>query len=57
MTHGGYSSSVMKTALGLIGIVAFIVGVIGFAAFMTWVVVKVSPAGGPKPKSGEAEPS
>ena len=57
MTHGGYSSSVMKTALGLIGIVLFIVGVIGFAAFMTWVVVKVSPAGGPKRKSGEAEPS
>ena len=47
----------MKTALGLIGIILFIVGVIGFAAFMTWIVVKVSPAGKPKPKSGEPEPS
>ena len=47
----------MKTALGLFGIVLFIIGVIGFAALMTWVVVKVSPAGGPKPKPGEPNPS
>jgi hypothetical protein len=53
VTHDGYCISVMKTALGLIGIVAFIVGVIGFAAFMTWLVVKLSPAGSPKPKPDE----
>jgi hypothetical protein len=47
----------MKTALGLIGIILFIVGVISFAAFMTWIVVKVSPAGGPKPKTDELKPS
>jgi len=47
----------METVLGLIGIILFIVGVIGFAAFMTWLVVKLSPAPGPKPKSGEPEAS
>jgi hypothetical protein len=47
----------MKTALGLIGIALFIVGVISFAAFMTWIVVKLSPARTPKPKSREPEPS
>jgi hypothetical protein len=39
----------MSTALGLIGLVLFIVGVIAFAAGITWAVVKISPAPGSKP--------
>jgi hypothetical protein len=31
------------TVLGLIGLVLFIVGVIGLAAGITWIVIKVSP--------------
>ena len=34
----------MDTVLGLLGLIAFIVCVIVFAAAMTWLVVKVSPA-------------
>jgi hypothetical protein len=34
----------MDTALGLIGIIVFAASVIGLAAAVTWVVVKVSPA-------------
>ena len=34
----------MDTALGLIGILVFAAAVIGLAAAVTWVVVKVSPA-------------
>jgi len=33
----------MATALGLIGLVAFIVCVIALAAGITWLVVKISP--------------
>jgi hypothetical protein len=33
----------VETVLGLIGLVAFIVCVISFAAGVTWLVVKVSP--------------
>jgi hypothetical protein len=33
----------MKNALGLLGIVVFIVCVIGLAATMTWLVVKLGP--------------
>src|SRR5205823_2165367 len=47
----GYSRSVMATALGLIGLVAFIVSVIALAAGITWLVVKISP------KKENAEPS
>ena len=43
----------METVLGLLGIVVWIVGVIAFAAAVTWVVVKVSP--GEKPS--EPKPS
>src|SRR5439155_13727873 len=39
----GYSRSVMANALGLIGLLAFIVSVIAVAAAVTWLVVKVSP--------------
>ena len=34
----------MSTALGLIAFVVFILAVIGIAAGITWVVVRVSPA-------------
>ena len=33
----------METALGLFGIVVFIVGVIALAAAVTWTVVKLTP--------------
>ena len=33
----------METALGLLGIVAWILIVIGLAAAITWAVVKLSP--------------
>jgi hypothetical protein len=36
----------VKNVLGLIGLAIFIVCVIGLAAFVTWVVVRLSP----KPK-------
>jgi len=51
----GYSSSVMATALGLFGIVAFVACVIAFAAAMTWLVVKLSPAGARKPSLDRGE--
>jgi hypothetical protein len=41
----------MSTALGLVGLVAFIVSVIVLAALVTWAVVKISPA----PKSGSTD--
>jgi hypothetical protein len=34
----------MGTALGLIGIIAFILCVVALAAGVTWVVVRVSPS-------------
>jgi hypothetical protein len=34
----------METALGLLGLAAFIVAVIAFAAGVTFVVIKVTPA-------------
>ena len=40
----------MATALGLIGLVVFIVCVIALAAGITWLVVKISP------KKKNAEP-
>jgi hypothetical protein len=33
----------MTTVLGLLGLVLFIASVISLAAFVTWVVVKISP--------------
>jgi hypothetical protein len=41
----------MSTALGLLGLIGFIVGVIVLAALVTWAVVKISPA----PKSGSTD--
>jgi hypothetical protein len=40
----------VSTALGLIGLVFFIAFVIALAAAITWLVVKISPAPGAKPK-------
>jgi hypothetical protein len=42
----------METALGLFGLVVFIVGVIAFAAAVTFVVIKLTP--GNKPKQPES---
>ena len=45
----------MDTVLGLLGIVVWIVAVIALAMAVTWVVVKLSPAGEPKrPKDERA---
>ena len=44
----------MDTALGLLGIILFAAAVIGLAAAVTWLVVKISPAEKPdKPKPAE----
>ncbi len=42
----------MDTVLGLLGIVVWIVAVIGIAAAVTWLVVKVTP--GEKPENPDA---
>jgi hypothetical protein len=39
----------MKDALGLLAFVVYIAVVIGVAAGITWVVVRLSPAKKPKP--------
>jgi hypothetical protein len=44
----------MDTALGFLGIVAWIVSVISLAAAVTWVVVKLSP--GKKPNEPDLTP-
>ena len=44
----------METALGLLGIAAFIVGVIALAAAVTWTVVKLSPARSNDEPQGDA---
>jgi hypothetical protein len=40
----GYSKSPVMTVLGLIGVILFIPCIIGLAAGVTWVVVKLSPS-------------
>jgi hypothetical protein len=40
----------VEDILGIIGIIVFAACVIGLAAAVTWVVVKVSPAAKPKPE-------
>jgi hypothetical protein len=44
----------VTTALGLIGILVFIVGVIGLAAVVTWTVVRLTPSHG---KARKQEPA
>ena len=45
----------MGTVLGLLGLIVFCVCVIGFAAGVTWLVVKVFPSG--SKKKPEPQPS
>jgi len=50
----------VATALGLVGVVVFIVCVIALAAGVTWTVVRLSPAPGrdkPKPQDDAADPA
>ena len=39
----GYSTGVVETVLGLIGLALFVVGVIAISAGVTWLVIKISP--------------
>jgi hypothetical protein len=41
----------VATALGLVGVVAFIAAVVALAAGVTWLVVRLSPAPGSKQKA------
>jgi hypothetical protein len=43
----------METVLGLLGMILWIVGVMGLAAGITYVVIKISP--GERPKKPEQE--
>jgi hypothetical protein len=43
----------METALGLLGILVYGAVIIGLAAAVTWVVVKVSPAEKPEPPAAD----
>ena len=47
----------MDTALGLLGIILFAAAVIGLAAAVTWLVVKISPAEKPDKKPEPADAS
>ena len=51
-----YSTAVVATVLGLIGMVLFIVAVISLAAGVTWLVVKITPSE-PRKKRKEPEPA
>jgi len=44
-------------ALGLIGLVGFILGVIAFAGAVTWLVVKVTPSKAEPKPSGDTPPA
>jgi hypothetical protein len=45
----------VDTILGLVGVVIWIVSVIGIAAGVTWLVVKLLPGDKPQAPSGSAE--
>jgi hypothetical protein len=45
----------LETALGLIGMVIFIIATIAAAAAVTWVVVKITPSGPRKKPAPTAE--
>jgi hypothetical protein len=47
----------MATALGLIGLVVFILCVVALAAGVTWTVVRLSPSPGSKPKPSDDSPA
>ncbi|HSL63312.1 MAG TPA: hypothetical protein VK874_01525 [Gaiellaceae bacterium] len=44
----------MDTVLGLLGLVLFVVGVVGIAAAVTFAVVKISPARDKPKREGPA---
>jgi hypothetical protein len=48
VSHGGYCREAMETVLGLLGLAVFIIAVIAFAAGVTFIVIKVTPAEKPK---------
>jgi uncharacterized membrane protein (UPF0136 family) len=41
----------MSTALGLIAFVGYVLAIVGAAASVTWVVVRLTPSRKPKPDS------
>ena len=43
----------MATVLGLLGFVLYVVLIVGFAAFITWFVVRLTP---PQKKPGGSSP-
>ena len=45
----------MDTALGLVGLVAYIAAIIALAAGVTYVVIKLTPDRAKKPKPAAAE--
>ena len=45
----------MDTVLGLIGLTFYIVVIVGLAAAVTWVVVKLSPSKSPEAAGSPAE--
>ena len=45
----------MDTVLGLVGLVLFILAVVGYAALVTFIVIKVSPARD-RPKKADPAP-
>ncbi len=47
----------MDTALGLLGLVAYIVFIVGLAASVTWLVVKLSPSKSAKQAEAKAKAS
>jgi hypothetical protein len=44
----GYSRLVIDSALGLLGLIVFVVAVISLAAGVTWLVVKIFPSSAQK---------
>ena len=47
----------METALGILALALFIIAVVGLAAGVTWLVIKVSPSQSAKELQGEAKSS
>ena len=46
----------METVLGLIGLLIYIVGIVGLAAGVTWIVVKLSPSKSVKELEAKSAP-
>ena len=47
----------MDTVLGLLGLLVYIVGILGIASGVTWVVVKLSPSKSAKQAEAKAKSS